>query len=54
MEEVYTLVYQSTTQPHVKDYVPFSWTTMVRVKSEHFKALSHYYAAIALCDCPRE
>uniref|UniRef100_A0A8C0BNA0 Rhophilin Rho GTPase binding protein 1 n=1 Tax=Buteo japonicus TaxID=224669 RepID=A0A8C0BNA0_9AVES len=32
------------------DYVPFSWTTMVHVKSEHFKALSHYFAAIALCD----
>ena len=42
------------TQAHVKDYVPFSWTTMVHVKSEHFKALSHYFAAIALCDCPGE
>ncbi|XP_053107118.1 rhophilin-1 [Hemicordylus capensis] len=52
VEEVYALVYQTMTQPHVKDYVPFSWTTMVHVKSEHFKALSHYYAAIALCDCP--
>ncbi|KAH0617376.1 hypothetical protein JD844_015469 [Phrynosoma platyrhinos] len=52
VEEVYTLVYQTMTQPHVKDYVPFSWTTMVHVKSEHFQALSHYYAAIALCDCP--
>lgn len=38
----------------MKDYVPFSWTTMVHVKSEHFKALSHYFAAIALCDCPGE
>ncbi|KAL8181549.1 UNVERIFIED_CONTAM: Rhophilin-1, partial [Gekko kuhli] len=52
VDEVYSLVYQTTTQPHVKDYVPFSWTTMVHVKAEHFKALSHYYAAIALCDCP--
>ncbi|KAJ7338208.1 hypothetical protein JRQ81_010897 [Phrynocephalus forsythii] len=52
VEEVYTLVYQTMTQPHVKDYVPFSWSTMVQVKSEHFKALSHYYAALALCDCP--
>nr|XP_020667496.1 rhophilin-1 isoform X1 [Pogona vitticeps] len=52
VDEVYTLVYQTMTQPHVKDYVPFSWTTMVHVKSEHFKALSHYYAAIALCDGP--
>uniref|UniRef100_A0A8C0BMA6 Rhophilin Rho GTPase binding protein 1 n=1 Tax=Buteo japonicus TaxID=224669 RepID=A0A8C0BMA6_9AVES len=47
---VYSLVHQTMTQAHVKDYVPFSWTTMVHVKSEHFKALSHYFAAIALCD----
>ncbi|XP_053571397.1 rhophilin-1 [Bombina bombina] len=50
VEDVYTLVYKSMTLPPVKDYVPFSWTTMVRVKAEHFKALSHYYAANALCD----
>ncbi|XP_019383797.1 PREDICTED: rhophilin-1 isoform X2 [Gavialis gangeticus] len=52
VEDVYSLVHQTMTQAHVKDYVPFSWTTMVHVKSEHFKALSHYYTAIALCDCP--
>lgn len=54
VEEVYSLVHQTMTQTHVKDYVPFSWATMVHVKAEHFKALSHYYAAVALCDCPRE
>lgn len=54
VEDVYLLVHQTMTQAHVKDYVPFSWTTMVHVKSEHFKALSHYFAAIALCDCPGE
>ncbi|XP_058278882.1 rhophilin-1 isoform X7 [Hirundo rustica] len=52
VEDVYSLVHQTMSQPHVKDYVPFSWNTMVHVKSEHFKALSHYFAAIALCDCP--
>ncbi|XP_069813093.1 rhophilin-1 isoform X1 [Dendropsophus ebraccatus] len=50
VEEVYTLVYRTMMHPPVKDYVPFSWTTMVRVKAEHFKALSHYHAANALCD----
>uniref|UniRef100_A0A8C5SHG2 Rhophilin Rho GTPase binding protein 1 n=1 Tax=Laticauda laticaudata TaxID=8630 RepID=A0A8C5SHG2_LATLA len=50
VEEVYSLVHQTMAQPHVKDYVPFSWTSMVHVKAEHFKALSHYYAAVALCD----
>ncbi|XP_053321968.1 rhophilin-1 [Spea bombifrons] len=50
VEDVYTLVYRTMTHPPVKDYVPFSWTTMVRVKAEHFKALSHFHAANALCD----
>ncbi|KAM4689193.1 rhophilin-1 [Discoglossus pictus] len=50
VEDVYSLVYRTMTHPLVKDYVPFSWTTMVRVKAEHFKALSHYHAANALCD----
>ncbi|XP_067887519.1 rhophilin-1 isoform X4 [Heterodontus francisci] len=48
--DVYSLVYQTMTQAPVKDYVPFSWTTMVQVKSEYFKAVSHYFAAVALCD----
>ncbi|XP_072324319.1 rhophilin-1 isoform X2 [Scyliorhinus torazame] len=48
--DVYSLVYQTMTQPPVKNYVPFSWTTMVQVKSEYFKAVSHYFAAVALCD----
>ncbi|NXH10047.1 RHPN1 protein, partial [Bucco capensis] len=52
VEEVYSLVHQTMTEGHMKDYVPFSWITMVHVKSEHFKALSHYFAAVALCDCP--
>ncbi|XP_041422628.1 rhophilin-1 isoform X2 [Xenopus laevis] len=50
VEEVYTLVYRTMTQPPVKDYIPFSWSTMVHVKAEHFKALSHYHAACSLCD----
>uniref|UniRef100_A0A6Q2YW52 Uncharacterized protein n=1 Tax=Esox lucius TaxID=8010 RepID=A0A6Q2YW52_ESOLU len=47
---VYSLVLQTMTQPMVKDYVPFSWASMVQVKAEHFRALSHYYAAVALCN----
>uniref|UniRef100_A0A3Q0SKU0 Rhophilin Rho GTPase binding protein 1 n=1 Tax=Amphilophus citrinellus TaxID=61819 RepID=A0A3Q0SKU0_AMPCI len=50
VSDVYLLVQQSMTQPLMKDYVPFSWASMVQVKSEHFRALSHYYAAAALCD----
>uniref|UniRef100_A0A667YXB9 Rhophilin Rho GTPase binding protein 1 n=1 Tax=Myripristis murdjan TaxID=586833 RepID=A0A667YXB9_9TELE len=50
VSDVYSLVQQTMSQPLVKDYVPFSWASMVQVKSEHFRALSHYYAAVALCD----
>ncbi|XP_038147683.1 rhophilin-1 isoform X1 [Cyprinodon tularosa] len=50
VSDVYSLVHQTMTQPVMKDYVPFSWAAMVQVKSEHFRALSHYYAAAALCD----
>eukprot|EP00063_Salmo_salar_P049540 XP_014024375.1 PREDICTED: rhophilin-1-like isoform X4 [Salmo salar] len=50
VSDVYSLVLQTMSQPLVKDYVPFSWASMVQVKSEHFRALSHYYAAVALCD----
>lgn len=47
---MYLLVQQTMTQPLMKDYVPFSWASMVQVKAEHFRALSHYYAAVALCN----
>uniref|UniRef100_A0A674N230 Rhophilin Rho GTPase binding protein 1 n=1 Tax=Takifugu rubripes TaxID=31033 RepID=A0A674N230_TAKRU len=50
VSDVYVLVQQTMTQPLMKDYVPFSWASMVQVKSEHFAALSHFYAAAALCD----
>lgn len=54
VSDVYLLVQQTMTQPLMKDYVPFSWASMVQVKSEHFRALSHYYAAAALCEHTRE
>ncbi|XP_018545848.1 rhophilin-1 [Lates calcarifer] len=50
VSDVYLLVQQTMTQPLMKDYVPFSWASMVQVKAEHFRALSHYYTAAALCD----
>ncbi|XP_054646093.1 rhophilin-1 [Dunckerocampus dactyliophorus] len=50
VSDCYVLVQQAVSQPLMKDYVPFSWASMVQVKSEHFRALSHYFAAVALCD----
>ncbi|XP_077703662.1 rhophilin-1 isoform X1 [Canis aureus] len=48
----YRLVHQTMAQPPVRDYVPFPWTALVHVKAEHFCALAHYHAAVALCDSP--
>ncbi|XP_047698947.1 rhophilin-1 isoform X2 [Prionailurus viverrinus] len=48
----YRLVHQTMAQPPVHDYVPFPWTTLVRVKAEYFRALAHYHAAAVLCDSP--
>nr|XP_045000543.1 rhophilin-1 isoform X2 [Jaculus jaculus] len=45
----YRLVHQAMAQPAVRDYVPASWTTLAHVKAEHFRALAHYHAAVALC-----
>ncbi|XP_034035294.1 rhophilin-1 isoform X2 [Thalassophryne amazonica] len=50
VSDMFSLVHQTMSQPLMKDYVPFSWASMVQVKCEHFRALSHYYAAIALCE----
>ncbi|KAA0708203.1 Rhophilin-1 GTP-Rho-binding protein 1 [Triplophysa tibetana] len=45
------MVAQAMSVPLLKDYVPFSWISMVQVKTHHFRALAHYYTAVALCDC---
>ena len=29
-------------------FIPQSWTSMVQIKMNHFKALSHYFVALAL------
>ncbi|XP_037105265.1 rhophilin-1 isoform X2 [Syngnathus acus] len=50
VSDVYLLARRAMSQPPMKDYVPFSWASLVQVKSEHFCALSHYFAAVALCD----
>uniref|UniRef100_A0AAR2IHC2 Rhophilin, Rho GTPase binding protein 1 n=1 Tax=Pygocentrus nattereri TaxID=42514 RepID=A0AAR2IHC2_PYGNA len=51
VSDVYSLVLQAMSVPLLKDYVPFSWISVVQVKTQHFRALAHYYTAIALCDC---
>ncbi|XP_071959182.1 rhophilin-2-like [Antedon mediterranea] len=44
----YSNVHKAMMHTQVKDYIPYAWISMVLVKSQHFKALSHYYIAVAL------
>ncbi|XP_059103742.1 rhophilin-1 isoform X4 [Peromyscus eremicus] len=46
----YGLVHRAMAQPPVQDYLPASWTNLAHVKAEHFCALAHYHAAMALCE----
>ena len=50
VSEVYEKVQEVISLPPVKDYVPYTWVSLVSVKREHYRALSHYYIAIALID----
>lgn len=34
----------------LKDYVPYTWITMVDVKSHYFHALAHLYVSLAVWD----
>ncbi|XP_057592796.1 rhophilin-1 [Hippopotamus amphibius kiboko] len=46
----YRRAHQTMAQPPARDCVPFPWTKLAHVKAEHFRALAHYHAALALCD----
>ncbi|XP_064467196.1 rhophilin-2-like isoform X2 [Ornithodoros turicata] len=48
--EVYTQLHKLMSTPPVKDYVPYSWISLILVKAEHYKALAHYYIAVGLLD----
>ncbi|XP_041455302.1 rhophilin-1-like isoform X2 [Lytechinus variegatus] len=48
VSDMYSKVHKMMMQQTVKDYIPYSWISMVLVKSQHFKARAHHYAAIAI------
>ncbi|XP_039255270.2 rhophilin-2-B-like [Styela clava] len=48
--EKYTLVHTAMTVPPVSETIPNSWINMVDVKSQHYKALAHYYTSVGLLD----
>ncbi|KAH9362292.1 hypothetical protein HPB48_002270 [Haemaphysalis longicornis] len=48
--EVYAQVHKLISMPPVKDYVPYSWISLILVKAEHYRALAHYYVAVGLLE----
>ncbi|XP_049939722.1 rhophilin-2 isoform X1 [Schistocerca serialis cubense] len=45
VSDVYGKVHSLISCPPVKDYVPYSWVSLILVKREHYCALSHFHAA---------
>jgi hypothetical protein len=45
---VYTTVHSLISSAPVKDYVPYSWVSLVLVKREHYSALAHHYVAVGI------
>ncbi|NP_001088054.1 rhophilin-2-B [Xenopus laevis] len=50
VSEVHMQVYTLMNQAPIKENVPYSWSVMVQVKAEHYKALANYFVAITLID----
>ncbi|XP_053557523.1 rhophilin-2 isoform X1 [Bombina bombina] len=50
VSEIYMQVFNAMNQAPIKENVPYSWSIMVQVKAEHYKALAHYFVAILLID----
>uniref|UniRef100_A0A8C4GU24 Rhophilin, Rho GTPase binding protein 2 n=1 Tax=Dicentrarchus labrax TaxID=13489 RepID=A0A8C4GU24_DICLA len=50
VSEIYDQVHQSMIQTPIKDNVPFFWSTMSQVKTNHYRSMAHYFVASALLD----
>ncbi|XP_054276992.1 rhophilin-2-like isoform X2 [Macrosteles quadrilineatus] len=48
VSEVYCSVQTLISVSAVRDYVPYSWLSLVQVKREHYAALAHYHSAAGL------
>ncbi|KAG8195571.1 hypothetical protein JTE90_002194 [Oedothorax gibbosus] len=47
---VYGEVHRVLSCSGVKDYVPYSWISLLLVKAEHYRALAHHYAATGMLE----
>uniref|UniRef100_A0A8D3E8P7 Rhophilin, Rho GTPase binding protein 2 n=1 Tax=Scophthalmus maximus TaxID=52904 RepID=A0A8D3E8P7_SCOMX len=45
VSETYDQVHQSMIQTPIKDNVPFFWSTMSQVKTNHYRSMAHYFVA---------
>ncbi|CAN9506876.1 unnamed protein product [Ophioblennius macclurei] len=50
VSEIYDHVHQYMIQMPIKDHVPFFWSTMSQVKTNHYRSMAHYFVASALLD----
>uniref|UniRef100_A0A8C1A2B0 Rhophilin, Rho GTPase binding protein 2 n=1 Tax=Cyprinus carpio carpio TaxID=630221 RepID=A0A8C1A2B0_CYPCA len=48
--ETYSEVHQSMIQTPIKNNVPFFWTTISELKTNHYNSLAHYFVSTALLD----
>ncbi|KAM6942618.1 rhophilin-2 [Xenentodon cancila] len=50
VSEIYDNVHQSMIQMPIKDNVPLFWSTMSRVKTNHYRSMAHFFVGSALLD----
>ncbi|KAM8945993.1 rhophilin-2 [Pelodytes ibericus] len=50
VSQVHMRVFNAMSQAPIKENVPYSWSVMVQVKAEHYRALAHYFVSIILID----
>lgn len=50
VSEIYDHVHQYMIQTPIKDNVPLFWSTMAQVKTNHYRAVAHYFVSSALLD----
>ncbi|KAK4886002.1 hypothetical protein RN001_002273 [Aquatica leii] len=48
LSQCYGNVHQLITHETVRDYVPYSWVSLIQVKREYFNGMAHYYAAMGI------
>lgn len=48
LSDCYNGVHRLIIHPSVRDYVPYSWTSLVSVKREYFSGMAHFHAATGI------